>query len=324
VRGDSRPRFANAPQFLRGNRLTLALVLSIGVADALVGCTSDHSPGPTTCVMALDSPGQAFAAAGGTAHITATIARGCAWSAVSDAAWVRVTSGSTGNGSGVVTFVVDANIATDSRGATIRIADQIFQVSQQAAAPASCVYAITPARSVVPSRSTAFDVQVVTPFGCRWEFAGNDSWIHVEPQSDGAPNGNGNGTVTATIAGNGSAGSRTGTATIAGQTVTVLQDGQVQPACSYVVAPTQLEFESVGGNGQFELTTDTACGWHVLTGGPDPSVVQSIVNAEGFGNAVVRYAVPPNPSKSPRRGSVLVQGRTGLGQAEHDVLQKAP
>ena len=273
--------------------------------------------------MALDSPGQSFPAEGGTARIAATIAQGCAWSAASDAGWIRITAGAAGSGSGIVTYSVDPNSATEARGATIRVADQIFQVSQQPAAPASCAYAIALARWVVPSRSTAFDVRVTTPFGCRWQFAGNGSWIRVDPQSDGAPNSNGNGTVTVTAGENSSADARLGTAIIAGQTVTVLQDGTLHAACTYTVAPSALEFEAAGGNGQFQLTTDAACGWRAVTGGPDFSVVQSITTEEGFGSAVVRYVVAPSTSGSPRKGSVIVLGRTGLGQAQHDVLQKA-
>jgi hypothetical protein len=274
--------------------------------------------------MVLDNPGQTFTAEGGTGRIGASIAAGCQWTAESDSAWVHITSGSSGNGSGTVTYGVDANGTTEARGATIRVGTERVQISQQPAAPAVCTYAIDVERRVVPARATGFAVRVTAPFGCRWTFTGNGTWLNVVPDSDGAPNGNGNGTVVVEASENSGSAARTSTATVAGHAVTVLQDGTVEPACRYQVSPTSLEFEAPGGAGTFEVTTDAACGWTTALGGPDLSVVASITPAESVGSGPVHYVASANMGTGPRKGSVVVLGRTGAGSARHDVLQKAP
>ena len=55
----------------------------------------------------------------------------CSWTAASNAAWITVTSGATGNGNGSVAFAVAANLGA-SRTGTLTIAGQAFTVTQAA------------------------------------------------------------------------------------------------------------------------------------------------------------------------------------------------
>ncbi len=74
------------------------------------------------------------ASAGNT--VTVTTQTGCAWTAVSNAAaFVTVTGGASGTGSGTVTYSMGANGAANSRIGTITIAGQTFTITQAGLAP---------------------------------------------------------------------------------------------------------------------------------------------------------------------------------------------
>ena len=79
---------------------------------------------------------QTFAATGGTGNVTVTSATSCSWTTLSNAPWLTVTSSSTGNGNGIVSFNVAANTGTQARTGSILISGQIFTVTQAAIPPA--------------------------------------------------------------------------------------------------------------------------------------------------------------------------------------------
>ena len=55
---------------------------------------------------------------------------GCAWTARSNEAWITVTSGASGNGSGSVAFIVDGPQGKNDRTGTLTIAGHTFTVTQ--------------------------------------------------------------------------------------------------------------------------------------------------------------------------------------------------
>jgi hypothetical protein len=73
-------------------------------------------------------------AAGGSATVSVTAGTDCAWTAVSNTAWLQVTSGASGTGNGPVGYTVAANTG-GARTGTITIAGQTFTVNQAAAVP---------------------------------------------------------------------------------------------------------------------------------------------------------------------------------------------
>ena len=85
---------------------------------------------PSTCTYALSATGLSFGAGGGRSSVGVTAASGCAWTAVSDASWITVTSDGNGDGSETVGYSVAANNTTSSRAGTITIAGQRFTVTQ--------------------------------------------------------------------------------------------------------------------------------------------------------------------------------------------------
>ncbi|HVQ37626.1 MAG TPA: M36 family metallopeptidase, partial [Pyrinomonadaceae bacterium] len=85
-----------------------------------------------TCTYSINPISASQPAAGGTGSVTVTAGAGCAWTAVSNATFITVTSGSSGSGNGTVNYSVAANSGA-SRNGTMTIAGQTFTVTQAAA-----------------------------------------------------------------------------------------------------------------------------------------------------------------------------------------------
>jgi endonuclease G len=88
------------------------------------------TPAAPTCTYTLGASSQTFAAAAGSGSVTVQTTAGCNWTAVSNDAWINVTSGASGTGNGTVQFSVAANSTSSIRNGTITIAGQTFTVFQ--------------------------------------------------------------------------------------------------------------------------------------------------------------------------------------------------
>lgn len=106
-----------------------AFSFTLTVTDAN-GCTGSRNYTLTaSCVYDIAPRSQGFTAGGGTGSVSVTTAGGCSWQAVSNAAWIRITSGIGGAGAGTVSFSVEANSGA-ARNGTLTIAGQTFTVMQ--------------------------------------------------------------------------------------------------------------------------------------------------------------------------------------------------
>jgi hypothetical protein len=65
-----------------------------------------------------------------TETFSVTAAGSCQWQAVSHSPWLTVLSGSTGQGSGTVDVLVNANAAKTGRVGTLSIADSTVVITQ--------------------------------------------------------------------------------------------------------------------------------------------------------------------------------------------------
>jgi uncharacterized repeat protein (TIGR02543 family)/uncharacterized protein (TIGR02145 family) len=71
-----------------------------------------------------------YPSSGGEGAIQVEAADGCAWSASETADWLNITAGSSGNGSGTVSYSVAENLSTESREAIISVAGKGFLIEQ--------------------------------------------------------------------------------------------------------------------------------------------------------------------------------------------------
>ena len=86
--------------------------------------------GYTGCSYGLNSPGQTFTSAGGTANVTVNTPAGCSWSITGVPGWVTP-SALSGSGTTALSFQVTANAGAD-QSATLTIAGISFNIQQQA------------------------------------------------------------------------------------------------------------------------------------------------------------------------------------------------
>jgi hypothetical protein len=171
---------------------------------------------PPPCAYDLTAAGQSVATSGGEFTVGVTTTNGCAWTAISQADWITVTSGASGSGSGTVGLSAAANPGP-LRVGTVVIAGRTFTVTQAGA----CSYSVNPTEQSVPSLGGNFSVAVSAQAGCDWTATANVSWISIT--SDGT--GVGSGTVTYRVSPGTVIFARQGTITVAGHTVTVSQAG---------------------------------------------------------------------------------------------------
>ncbi|MCA2971618.1 MAG: hypothetical protein INH43_24140, partial [Acidobacteriaceae bacterium] len=182
--------------------------------------TQSGLTGSVTLSAGSDAVGSA-GRVGGTVGVTAN-ATDFGWTAVSDAGWLTVTGGATGTGNGTVTYSVAANgTNVASRTGRLTIGGQTFLVTQGGVT--GSVTLSTASDAVGSAGRTGGTVGVTanaTDFG--WTAVSDAAWLTVT----GGASGTGNGTVTYSVAANGtSVASRTGRLTIGGQTFTVTQGG---------------------------------------------------------------------------------------------------
>jgi hypothetical protein len=104
---------------------------TLTVAGQSVTVTQDAAP----CSFTVSPANLVLAAAGGSATISVTSTTGCGWTASQSAAWLSITSGSKGSGSGFVTISAAANTTTSNRTTTILVGGHSVVVTQPAGIP---------------------------------------------------------------------------------------------------------------------------------------------------------------------------------------------
>ena len=83
------------------------------------------------CTVMLSSMGDEVGPRGDNGSVNVSSAPGCPWTAVSDVAWIEVTSPPSDAGNGKVTYKVAPNPSADRRTGTITIGGQVYTVTQR-------------------------------------------------------------------------------------------------------------------------------------------------------------------------------------------------
>ncbi|HJQ71235.1 MAG TPA: S8 family serine peptidase [Blastocatellia bacterium] len=89
-------------------------------------------PSSGDCKFGLNPKFNSFASAGGAGSTNVQVEPNCPWSAVSNNAWITITSSCCGIGPGTITYSVTANPGPSSRNGTISVGGQVFSVKQKA------------------------------------------------------------------------------------------------------------------------------------------------------------------------------------------------
>jgi PKD repeat protein len=173
----------------------------------------------------------------------------CPWKASTTSGFVKLTGTTTGTGNGTVTYTVSENTSTSPRHATLTIQSKAFEVNQAGCIvtpPFSSPYEIGPAEV---SQTLSF---LADSPSCQWALSGNGSFLTIDSGSyTGSQD-----LISFHVSPNTSSLSRTGSLTIAGQTIRVLQKG-----CSSVDS-TFVELGSDNPVGKVQVTEEIAgCHW---------------------------------------------------------------
>jgi hypothetical protein len=158
----------------------------------------------------------------------------------------------------------------------------------------------------VASAASTGSISVTSITGCAWTAVSADSWITIS----GGATGTGNGTVSLSIAANAGSTPRTGTLTIAGQTVTVTQQAV---ACTTTISPTSVLAPDNLTTGTVSVTSPTGCAW---TATSNVAWITIDSGATGTGPGAVAYTIAVNPDTTIRTGSMTIGGQTfGVSQS---------
>jgi len=232
---------------------------------------------------------------GGTGTVTVTTNRDCTWSASSTASWIAITSGATGQGDGSFTYRIAENTDPASRRGTLTVNDSQLAIAQD---PAPCTYAVAPLSTTVGPSGGSVTIRVDARAGCAWTTASQASWIQV---ASGA-NGNGGGSVTISVAANPGSDSRTGTVTIAGQSVTVVQS---EINCAATLTPSSVNASAQASTIAIAVAIGPTCRWTAASGADWISVTSG---AAGTGPGQVQLSLAANAGTSTRQSVVTIGG----------------
>ena len=166
--------------------------------------------------------------------------------------------------------------------------------------PATCTFSLSSASVSMGSAGGAGSVTVTTGSACAWTGLSNVSWITA---TSGAAV-TGPGTFSFTVAAAPDTTARAGTLTVAGQGVSVSQQGQ---ACSYAVSPSSMTFGAAGGSTSFNVTTSSGCGWTATASATWLTVTSG---ASGSGNGAVTVVAAANPDQPSRTATLMIANQT--------------
>ncbi|HEY4365066.1 MAG TPA: BACON domain-containing carbohydrate-binding protein [Bryobacteraceae bacterium] len=281
--------------------------------------TINQAAAPATCTFsAAPSTTQSISAAGGSTLFTITASpSGCSggsWTAsVSDPTWMSV-SPAGGSAAGSATATYQANSTASQRSGTVTIAGQSVTINEAPSAPSTCSFSATPASvpSIAAVGGTTLFTVTASPSGCSggsWTASVSDqTWMSVLPTS-----GTGPATVTATYQVNANPGTRNGTITIAGQSISVGQVGAAASACTFTINPTPAQtVTAAGGSTVFAvLANPSGCSGGSWSASVSDSTWMSLSSTSGTAAASVTTTYGANSSSTGRSGTVTIAG-TGV------------
>jgi hypothetical protein len=295
----------NASEASRTGGITIADVTLSIAQEGRAQCTFDISPQQ-----------QGFGATGGGGSIHVGTAAWCSWTATTSSDWIVISSGSSGQGDGTVSYTVAANAATQSRAGTIAIAGVDVSVGQAAAEPqpppppTDCQYSVAPVELRMHWHHTGGDVSLTTASGCRWTVDSDTPWLNLVTP----PAGEGTATLRFSMSTYTEESSRAAALRVrwptptAGQNVWVTQEG-----CTYAVSVTSQNFTAGAGTGTVyvygtPISTSCAigCPW---TATSQVSWIRITSAMPRAGDDRFTYEVDANPTTSERIGQILVERR---------------
>ncbi len=243
-----------------------------------------------------------FSSSGGGASVDLTTPAGCAWKTDPGPSWIKVTAGQSGFSSGRVTLTIAPNSSTVARSATVLIADQEYDVSQDGV---SCSFSVGVDNTLFAVGGGAGNVVItatpkVAGGFCPWVVSSNGSWLTPSVSS-----GNGSQTVSFNVSANGGTAARSATLNVAGQNIVITESG---PVCEFSLRSSAATMPFGGGANSAGVVTANGCGWTATSNAPFITVAP--VSSSGTGTGDVNFDVQPNSTGTSRIGTLTIAGQT--------------
>ena len=294
------------------NGSTATRQCAVTVAGQTLAMTQDGAA--QTCALVLTPERERFDAAGDSRTFRVTAPSTCAWSAVSQVPWIKVTGAASGTGDGTVSYLVEEWNGQTERSGVIRIGDRDFTVQQNPPVPDACTYSVSPVVFTPCMRASTLSATLTTDQGCPWTVAAAASWITL---ADGGSR-SGPATVTFQISENYDA-PRQGILEVRWPAPTAGQNLQVQQAgCGYAVSRDTV---SVAAGGEslavdvYQQSFPNECGGPlqngcIWTAVADVSWITITTSMPQAGDNPVRFTVAPNGTGTARSGSIAIRDKT--------------
>ena len=171
-----------------------------------------------SCEYSVSPSSQPFLESGGTGGATVSTTSSCSWSATSGESWITITGGSSGSGNGSVSYTVSSNPSTQSRSGTITVEGEVLTITQDGI---PCTYALSSGNASFGFAGGfaggSSSVGMTSLAGCNWTATSSQSWVTITAGASG----NGNGTISYTVASNPTIQARSATITAGGQVLNI-------------------------------------------------------------------------------------------------------
>jgi WD40 repeat protein len=253
--------------------------------------------GSDPCTYTLTSTSADWSPAGGSGATGVQTPGGCGWTAWSNNDWLTITKISRDNGGGGVTYSVAPNPGP-ARTGTLTVAGQTFTINQ---VTSECTYTVTPTSQYFGSGGGSFNIDIQAMNGCAWNAASDSSWLSV---GAGNNSGSGPGMITAWTSANQSTTPRIGHLNVAGQIITVTQDGVT---CYYSISPRNRSFTAEGGSAFVNMAAQDVCSWSATS---NDNWITVTSGATGSGYGTIYYSVGTNTTGADRTGRLTIAGQT--------------
>lgn len=167
---------------------------------------------------------------------------------------------------------------------------------------APCTYTVTPTSHTLTAAAWSGAVDLTTGTNCQWTAVSNDAgWLGIGG-AGASTSGTGSARVSIYAVANPSTTERTGTFTIAGQTVTIRQ---AAAACTFSLSVTNLNAQATGGTFPVQVTAPAGCSWQASASG-----WLAVSPTSGTGDGTVTVTVAANTTTSQRSASVTIANRS--------------
>jgi hypothetical protein len=265
-----------------------------------------------SCTYELAPENAAFGLESASGSFTVTAPAGCEWNARSNAAWLLITSGSQGSGSGTVNFLVSRNGDIPERSASIAVGDRAFSV-RQAGDVSRCEYSVSPVVFNPCMPAGTVTIALTTQPSCPWTATVNASWLTL-------PNGessSGPGSIAVAFPENYDA-PREGLVMVRWPTPTAGQNVRVaQAGCEYALSRNDFSVGSGGASETFDVlqasvpascgsATQDRCLW---TASSNASWISITTSMPQRGDGRVAFTVAANTAAQSRTGQITVRDR---------------